>query len=178
MDRRVRKTREALYSAFVSLIAEKGYDRLSIQDILDAADVGRTTFYAHFRTKEDLLRFGFERLRIELSDVLDVGQKERWAFLEPLLHHARAHAGLFRALSEGGGAELAEGQFVQIIEDLVATAIGDGEKRSLQVAMMVGALLAGIRTWIASGGTRGGEGVIVGSMRAMATALATTQARA
>ena len=65
-----------------------------------------------------------------------------------------------------------------IAEALVATAIGHGEKGSLQVAMMVGALLAGIRTWIASGGTRGGEGVIVGSMRAMATALATAQARA
>jgi len=54
-DRRVEKTRAALFTALLDLIVEKGYDRTSVEDILKRADVGRATFYAHYYNKEDLL---------------------------------------------------------------------------------------------------------------------------
>jgi len=53
-DRRVQRTRERLQKALIELISERGYDAITIQDIVDRANVGRTTFYLHYRSKDDL----------------------------------------------------------------------------------------------------------------------------
>lgn len=54
IDRRVQSTRERLQKALIELTGERGYDALTIQEIVDRADVGRTTFYTHFNSKDDL----------------------------------------------------------------------------------------------------------------------------
>ena len=53
-DRRVERTRELLQKALMELIAERGYDAITIQDIVDRANIGRTTFYLHYSSKDDL----------------------------------------------------------------------------------------------------------------------------
>ena len=60
MDRRVLRSRRLLKNAIIELIKEKHYDLITVQDIIDKADVGRSTFYAHFRDKEDLFRGDWE----------------------------------------------------------------------------------------------------------------------
>jgi AcrR family transcriptional regulator len=53
-DRRVQRTRELLQKTLIELISERGYDAITIQDIVDRANVGRTTFYLHYRSKDEL----------------------------------------------------------------------------------------------------------------------------
>jgi len=62
LDRRVQKTRKLLQDALIELVAEKGYEAVSIREILDKANVGRSTFYSHFEDKDQLLHSILDRL--------------------------------------------------------------------------------------------------------------------
>ena len=55
IDRRISKTKKAIYQAFLQLLNAKGYEATTVQDIIDLADVGRSTFYCHYESKELLL---------------------------------------------------------------------------------------------------------------------------
>ena len=55
MDKRVTKTRHLIYSAFAVVLKQKGYAKMTVEDILKESGVSRSTFYTHFRTKEDVL---------------------------------------------------------------------------------------------------------------------------
>ena len=54
-DRRITKTRNAIYKAFLQLLNKKDYEAITVQEIIDLADVGRSTFYSHYESKELLL---------------------------------------------------------------------------------------------------------------------------
>lgn len=56
MDRRTEKTRQAIIDAFVKLTNKSGYEKISVKDIIQEANVGRSTFYDHFETKDELAR--------------------------------------------------------------------------------------------------------------------------
>lgn len=70
MDRRQQKTRDAIFRAFTTLLARKSASAITVQEIIDEANVGRATFYAHFETKEQLLESMCEEL---FSHVLITG---------------------------------------------------------------------------------------------------------
>ena len=69
-DRRIQRTRQSLRAALMELIKEKNYDALSIEEITERANVGRTTFYLHYKDKEDLLMEEFSTILYERAMVL------------------------------------------------------------------------------------------------------------
>src|SRR5690349_18583595 len=70
LDRRVQRTRQSLRTALLTLIKEKGYDSISIEEITERANVGRATFYLHYKDKEDLLLEEFSEMANEKVQVL------------------------------------------------------------------------------------------------------------
>ena len=70
MDRRKRKTREAIFMAFTELLSQKEYEQITVGEIIEKADVGRATFYAHFETKDFLLKEFCEDLFCHIFDAM------------------------------------------------------------------------------------------------------------
>src|SRR5258708_24940011 len=120
--RRVARTRRALHEALIRLIKRKGYDALTVQEIIDEADIGRATFYAHYRGKDDLLRGGFERLRGELKAArreAREGERDRpLTFSLAMFEHACAYPDVYRAMLGGQGSMIAVNEIRHVLAEL------------------------------------------------------------
>jgi AcrR family transcriptional regulator len=105
-DRRVQRTQELIRSAFRSLLEEKGFEALTVQQIIDRANVGRATFYAHFDSKDELFANGFDELRSSLTarqraarSSEDAVEERVFAFSHDMFTHANEYRGVFRAMA-------------------------------------------------------------------------------
>jgi AcrR family transcriptional regulator len=161
-DRRVRRTRRLLREALLALILEQGYDQVTVQDILDRADIGRATFYAHFQDKDALLVSGFEELRDSLRQQLAAlvrgrgdAEREQSELVHILFEHAASHAGLYRALvgKRGGGIVLkrAHEELAALLREHFEDAFAQHQLQpvvpsEVMIQFLVSALL-GLLTW-------------------------------
>ena len=80
MDRRQRKTREAIFSAFTDLLSKKDVSQITVGEIIRAADIGRATFYAHFETKDFLIKELCEELFCHVFDKAQGKSEHRHIF--------------------------------------------------------------------------------------------------
>jgi AcrR family transcriptional regulator len=110
-ERRRLQTRNLLIQSTLQLVLEKGYESISIQDITDRADLGRGTFYIHFKDKEEVVwtafRELFEQLEREAHQQLDrtLPQVEYYGLLN-IFHHAEKNRDLYRVMFGRHGSAL------------------------------------------------------------------------
>jgi AcrR family transcriptional regulator len=165
IDRRVARSREMLHQALLSLIIKKSYDAITVEEICEAANVGRSTFYAHFTSKDDLKRSGLEHLREQLLDrqqsAAVSGDKETGSlgFSLTMFEHARDHIHLYRALMGSQGGSVALGTIRQVLCDCVRGELAvtrdkngkDGIPNELIVEYVVGGYMAMLTRWLDGG---------------------------
>jgi AcrR family transcriptional regulator len=154
-DRRVRKTRQALRDALVELILEKGYAAVTVGDIADRADVGRTTFYAHFTDKDDLLLSGFAQMHeAPLMTSGETGIARLAALARDMVTHADQERRLYRAVFgyRGAGPLQARmaGELASFLEGELGRAYRGAppEKVTMAARMATTAFLGLIAWWL------------------------------
>ena len=156
-DQRVRRTHERLGSAMLRLIQEKPMEDITLQEVLDSAAVGRSTFYLHFRDKNDLLLSQLETFLEMMSTRLSILKEDsqRVAPVAEMFAHIGSQKKLCRSLADAGHLpvffDLAQGYFGRGIErrlrETRGLAIPQDELAARGVAL-AGSLLALLRWWL------------------------------
>ncbi|WP_431209587.1 TetR/AcrR family transcriptional regulator [Puia sp. P3] len=109
-DRRTKRTKTALAEALKHLILEKGYDAITIQDIIDKANTGRSTFYAHYEGKDQLLvgNINFQEALVNPPSSKD--EHPMGINIAYLFNHTQENLPLVRALHGSRGMDIITGQ--------------------------------------------------------------------
>ncbi len=121
-ERRRQQTRKLLIQTTVQLVLEKGYDDISIQDITDRADLGRGTFYIHFKDKEEVVWSAVQDLILELEQKAHLQYKDgipdqpEYYGLLYIFRQAEKNRDLFRVIFSGRGSAV----LTRRVEDLLA----------------------------------------------------------
>lgn len=159
-DRRSQRTYRLVSSAFAELVVEKPYDEILVQDILDRADIGRTTFYAHYFDKEDVLNSIVEQeLELLTRQIAHAAARQRvMPSLELFEHAYHSENQQFRALMRSRAGEFLwealQTALCQAIESVLCTLCA--EKRSPSIPLPVvseylaGAFLTLLKWWVAA----------------------------
>jgi AcrR family transcriptional regulator len=135
-DRRTNRTRRQLREALTALILEKGYEAVKVEDITNRADLGRTTFYLHYRDKEELLLESIEAVAEDLKEQVGLGrgapaippgagapfaEQPGRAAVHLVFCHAAENATLYRIILGGEGTPPA----LRRLRDILSEAAGE-----------------------------------------------------
>lgn len=160
-DARIRRTHQRLGMALVQLIRDKPMDEITVQEVLDRAGVGRSTFYLHFRDKDDLLFSQFEKFLEMFSTMLSARKdtSHRVVPITEMFEHIGEQKKFYRSLGDAGRLndfyDLAQGYFTRGIEGRLKefkepAKIPARELRTRSVAL-AGSLLSLLRWWMDRG---------------------------
>ena len=164
VDRRVQRTRQLLNRALMELIVEKGYDSVTVQDIIDRANLGRSTFYAHYQDKDDLLFSGIDEVVHSLiwgNDVVSKDKHRKGTTLrilstEPIFRHAQEEYQLHKAIFAGSGLEAMhkeiQNHLCSHIEEQISQLLPAGKSPAINLSVisnyLAGALLTLLIWWL------------------------------
>ncbi len=156
-DRRVARSRRALKEALTDLILERGYEAVTVQDVIDRADVGRSTFYAHFLDKDDLLMAILADLESPAPD------HTQWKADDPafgwtleLFRHFGSGRRLYKAVAGSQSGPLARRETIRRLEDLARAELSrlhagrklDAFRLEMVVRFLVGTFIGFMDWWM------------------------------
>jgi AcrR family transcriptional regulator len=161
LDRRIRRTRDRLGDALVELIQEQPFDSITVQQVLDRAGVSRSTFYVHFRDKQDLFLSDVDEFFDAMANALvrHHDASHRVAPVRELFAHVAEQREFFSALVRSGKVhdvlELGQAHFTRGIEQRLSTraesAGSDPAQRAALANLLAGALMSLLTWWVAHG---------------------------
>lgn len=150
-DRRVARTEAAVLGAFERLLDERGYARMTVQDMLDVADVGRATFYAHFKGKESVLQAFVSSVVDHVASPMAAeaghdftGHEGVAAQVEHALCHVREHGHAVRALQLGGGST----EFLVALRSAAFGRLREATPDDYTARFLAGALVETVVWWV------------------------------
>jgi AcrR family transcriptional regulator len=160
-DQRIERTRERLGNAYVALIHEKPIEDVTVQEVLERASVGRSTFYLHFRDKNDLLLSQLEKFLEMMSTSLSMRKEEshRIVPVAELFAHIENQKKLYRILGDAGRLndffDLAQGYLARgieqrLIESRRLSRLPQAETGA-RASALAGSLLSLLRWWLDRG---------------------------
>ena len=159
-DARVARTRDRLGDALIQLLLEKPFETITVQDVLDRAGVGRSTFYTHFKDKDDLLLSDVDEFFRHVGmQIADSGEaSDRLLPAREFFHHVAGARALLAAFERSGRDRevwaLAHGHFARGIEQRLATlpraAAIPAAERPARAHALAGSFLALVLWWTAA----------------------------
>jgi AcrR family transcriptional regulator len=157
-DRRVLRTRDTLGDALFALMQEKGFNEITVQDLLDRAGVGRSTFYVHYLDKHDLFLSDVEDFFEKFSTALERrgASPKRLLPVKELFTHVREALEFYAAVVSSGKINdvpaLGRGYFARLIDERLQSA-GEIEpgQRSAQAHALAGSFFSLLNWWMDKG---------------------------
>lgn len=120
MDRRTKKTKNSIYNAFTELLLKEKYSKITIQEIIDLADIGRSTFYSHFETKDELLKSMCTDIFDEMHSNKIISSSENPHFmLLNILYHIKENEKIIRGVFLSESSEI----FMKYLKDYFSNKI-------------------------------------------------------
>jgi AcrR family transcriptional regulator len=148
-DRRTKRTRETLVHALLGLIETKPYDFITVGDIISEANVGRSTFYAHYQNKDKLLLGGFDLLLDRVVEEIHLDEDLGLVFDASLFfRHAHGHHDIYQRLVWGSGFKLlikdGHTALSHKIEERITVLARPGFQPSISLSVVATALSGGL----------------------------------
>jgi AcrR family transcriptional regulator len=162
-DRRVQRTRSHLHAALMSMIRESPYEAITVSDILARANVGRSTFYMHFRNKDELLVSAMREF-LDSARGVGCGPQTRagglTGFSLPLLEHIERHRQRTTTNHQTERWAAVHDRLGTLVADMVAREVrknakGEPKRRGALAADLVGSHVAStfivvLKWWLSS----------------------------
>jgi AcrR family transcriptional regulator len=156
-DRRVARTQTALWAALMALLRETDWGRIGVQTICDRANIGRSTFYAHFATKQALLDWGFDQegaaIRDQVLALAGTLPPDRLATVDWLVTHMAGAKGFLRHLAASPSGYVIQDRFRRALREVLGTELArrGHSLAPLRLTFLSGGLFAALDDALAKG---------------------------